>query len=45
MTKEKITALVTTVTDLLTVLRAADPADKADLYAQLGLRLITLARK
>ncbi|HEY1619061.1 MAG TPA: recombinase family protein [Streptosporangiaceae bacterium] len=37
MTKEEITAMVTTITDVITVLRTADPADKAELYAQLGL--------
>jgi hypothetical protein len=39
MTAEEITAMITTITDLITILRAADPADKAELYAQLGLRL------
>jgi hypothetical protein len=31
--------LVTALSDLLTVLRRADPADKAEIYTQLGLRL------
>ncbi len=39
MTTEEITAMVTTITDVITILRTADPADNADLYAQLGLRL------
>jgi hypothetical protein len=32
MTKEEITAMVAAITDVLTVLRTADPADKAELY-------------
>ena len=39
MTSEEITAMVTTITGVITILRTADPADKAELYAQLGLRL------
>jgi hypothetical protein len=39
MTEKEIGAMVTAITDVVTVLRAADPADKAALYAQLGLRL------
>jgi hypothetical protein len=40
MTAEEISAMVAAITDVLTVLRTADPADKAELYAQLGVRLI-----
>jgi site-specific DNA recombinase len=39
MTAEEIGAMVAAITDVITVLRAADAADKAALYAQLGLRL------
>ncbi|MEU7779127.1 hypothetical protein [Micromonospora parva] len=39
MTRAEITALVTALGDITTVLRDADPADKAELYRQLGLRL------
>ena len=38
MSKEEIDAMVNAITDLMTVLRSADPADKAELYARLGLR-------
>jgi site-specific DNA recombinase len=39
MTTEEITVMVNAITDVLTILRTADPADKAELYARLGLRL------
>jgi site-specific DNA recombinase len=39
MSREEITSVVSALSDLLTVLRSADPADKAEIYAQLGLRL------
>jgi site-specific DNA recombinase len=39
MSKEEIAAAVNAITDLMTVLHNADPADKADVYAHLGLRL------
>jgi site-specific DNA recombinase len=39
MTAEEITAMIDAISDIITVLGAADPADKAELYAQLGLRL------
>jgi hypothetical protein len=39
MTTEEIAALVDSLGNLLTVLHEADPADKAEVYRQLGLRL------
>ncbi len=39
MTREEMAAIVTALGDLVQVIRDADPADKADLYAQLGLTL------
>lgn len=39
MTGTEITSLVTVLGDIATVLRDADPADKAEVYRQLGLRL------
>ena len=39
MSKEEIAATVNAITDLMTVLHNVDPADKADVYAHLGLRL------
>jgi len=39
MTKEEITAIVDTITSLMTVIRNADPHDKSELYSQLGLHL------
>ncbi|MFD6263240.1 hypothetical protein ACFWFK_19115 [Micromonospora chalcea] len=39
MTRAEITALVIALGDITTVLRDADPADKAEVYRQLGLRL------
>jgi site-specific DNA recombinase len=40
MTREEIASVVAALSDLLTVLRRADPADKAEIYAHLGLRLV-----
>ncbi len=40
MSKDEIAAIVNGLADLLAVLRDADPADKAEIYSQLGLRLI-----
>ena len=37
--REEITSLVTALGDLIQVLRDADPADKAEVYSQLGLTL------
>ncbi|MFE9191039.1 recombinase family protein [Micromonospora sp. NPDC007208] len=39
MTQAEITALVHALGNIVTVLRDADPADKAEVYRQLGLRL------
>ena len=39
MTREQIASVVTALGDILAVLRDADPADKAEIYSQLGLRL------
>jgi site-specific DNA recombinase len=39
MTREQITTLVASLGSLLTALREADTADKAEVYQQLGLRL------
>ena len=39
MTREQITSVVTALGDILAVLADADPADKAEIYGQLGLRL------
>jgi len=39
MSREDITSMINVITDTMTVLRHADPADKAELYARLGLRL------
>ena len=40
MTKDQIKAVVAQLGDVMGVLKRADPADKAEVYAQLGLRLI-----
>lgn len=40
MSHIEITRLVRTLGDIVTVLNHADPADKAEVYRQLGLRLI-----
>jgi site-specific DNA recombinase len=39
MTGEQIASIVTAPGDILAVLRDADPADKAEIYSQHGLRL------
>jgi site-specific DNA recombinase len=39
MSKEEIATVVATIADLMAILRTADAADKAELYAQLGLHL------
>jgi hypothetical protein len=39
MSKEEIAATVSAITGLMRVLEQADPVDKAEIYAQLGLRL------
>ena len=39
MTRGQISELVTRLGDIITVLRDADPADRAEIYQQLGLRL------
>jgi site-specific DNA recombinase len=39
MSPEKIAAIVRNLADLIMVVRNADPADKAEVYTQLGLRL------
>jgi site-specific DNA recombinase len=39
LTSEEITAMVAAISDIVALLGSADPADKAELYAQLGLRL------
>jgi hypothetical protein len=38
MSRDEIASIVTTLSDVLTVLRNADPANKAEIYTQLGLR-------
>ncbi|WP_329101498.1 recombinase family protein [Micromonospora sp. NBC_01699] len=40
MTRSEITTLVHALGDMVTVLQDADPVDKAEVYRQLGLRLI-----
>lgn len=39
MTREEITSLVTALGDVMQVLRDADPAEKVEVYSQLGLTL------
>ncbi|GAA2302159.1 hypothetical protein GCM10010149_59370 [Nonomuraea roseoviolacea subsp. roseoviolacea] len=39
MTREEIRAVITALGDLVRVIQEADPLDKAELYAQIGLRL------
>ena len=39
MTDDQIAAIVADLSDLLAVLQDADPADKAEIYTRLGLRL------
>jgi site-specific DNA recombinase len=39
MTREEIATVVDTITGLMTVLKHAEPADKAEIYTAIGLRL------
>jgi site-specific DNA recombinase len=39
MTRDQVASIVTGLGDILAVLADADPADKAEIYSQLGLRL------
>ena len=39
MSRDEMASIVSALADVLTVLRDADPADKAEIYTQLGLRL------
>ena len=39
MTRDEITSLVKAIGDVMQVLKEADPADKAEIYSQLGLML------
>jgi len=39
MSKQQITSLVAQLGDIMATLKCADPADKAEVYAELGLRL------
>jgi site-specific DNA recombinase len=39
MTKDQIATIVAELSDLFAVIRHSDPADKAEIYARLGLRL------
>jgi hypothetical protein len=39
MSPDEIAALVEQLVDMLSVLAQADPADKAEVYRQLGLKL------
>jgi site-specific DNA recombinase len=39
MTPDEINSLVETMADIATILRQADPADKAEIYRQLGIKL------
>jgi site-specific DNA recombinase len=39
MSRDEIASVVNGLSDLLAALRDADPADKAEIYSQLGLRL------
>ena len=40
MSRDQIVSVVNALSDALVVLRSADPADKAQIYAGLGLRLM-----
>ncbi len=40
MTREEIDAMVTALHDIISVLNEADPADKTEIYGQLGVRLM-----
>jgi len=42
MSRDQLTAIVSDLSGLLSVLRDADPADKAEIYTQLGLRGLRL---
>ena len=44
MTRDEVTSLVKALGDVMRVLKDADPADKAEIYGQLGLTL-TYARR
>jgi hypothetical protein len=39
MTRDEVTSLVKALGDVMRVLKDADPADKAEIYGQLGLTL------
>ena len=45
MSRAEITTLVTTLGDISAALRDADPADKAEVHRQLGLRLTHRAKR
>ncbi|WP_406071122.1 hypothetical protein [Micromonospora sp. NBC_01638] len=45
MSRTEIASLVTAVGDIAAVLRDADPADKAEVYRQLGLRYVFSLRE
>jgi len=40
MSRDEIASVVAALSDLLAVLRDAEPADKSEIYTQLGLRLV-----
>lgn len=40
MSRDEIASVVAALSDLLAVLRGAEPADKSETYTQLGLRLV-----
>jgi len=40
MTRDEIASVVAALSDLLPVLREAEPADRAEIYLGLGLRLV-----
>jgi len=39
MSKHQITSLIAQLGDIMATLKQADPADKAEVYSRLGLRL------
>jgi hypothetical protein len=39
MTRDEITSLVQSIGDIMQAIKDADPADKAEIYSQLGLTL------
>ena len=45
MTRDDIAPIMAALGDLVRIIRDADPADKADLYAQLGLTMTYRPRK